>query len=236
MPRKASGPQFPRSRAARSCASIPIAELREDALATAHRLIARGVKPGDRIALIAETGPEFAALVLRRALCRRLAGAAAAADHRSAARTTISTSSRVQLESADPKLLLYPAELADMAGDAAARQGVRRRSTGRASAPRGAEAALPAAEPDDICLSAIFERLDPLPARRRGHPPRAARQSRRPRPQHEHRRRRPRRLAGCPGTTTWAWSAACCRWSPTRCRSTISRPRISPAARSPGST
>jgi fatty-acyl-CoA synthase len=37
------------------------AELREDALALAHRLISLGVKPGDRIALVAETGPEFAA-------------------------------------------------------------------------------------------------------------------------------------------------------------------------------
>src|SRR5690349_1916674 len=35
-------------------------ELREDALKTAARLIARGVKPGDRIALVAETGTEFA--------------------------------------------------------------------------------------------------------------------------------------------------------------------------------
>ena len=40
----------------------PFTELREDALADAHRLIARGVRPGDRIALIAETAPEFVAL------------------------------------------------------------------------------------------------------------------------------------------------------------------------------
>ena len=40
----------------------PFSELREDALETAYRLIARGVKPGDRIALIAETGTHFAAL------------------------------------------------------------------------------------------------------------------------------------------------------------------------------
>jgi len=40
----------------------PFRELREDAIGMAHRLIARGVKKGDRIALVAETGPEFAAL------------------------------------------------------------------------------------------------------------------------------------------------------------------------------
>src|SRR3546814_18005578 len=37
-------------------------ELRDDARLAAYRLIAAGVQPGDRIALIAETGPEFAAL------------------------------------------------------------------------------------------------------------------------------------------------------------------------------
>src|SRR6187431_506654 len=37
----------------------PFAELREDALKTARRLIAAGVAPEDRIALVAETSPEF---------------------------------------------------------------------------------------------------------------------------------------------------------------------------------
>src|SRR3546814_18193021 len=37
-------------------------ELRDDARLAAYRLIAAGVQPGDRIALIAETGAEFAAL------------------------------------------------------------------------------------------------------------------------------------------------------------------------------
>ena len=40
----------------------PFAELRADAIANAHRLIARGVEPGDRVALVAETAPEFVAL------------------------------------------------------------------------------------------------------------------------------------------------------------------------------
>ena len=38
------------------------AELREDALTMASRLIAAGVTPEDRIALVAETSPDFAAL------------------------------------------------------------------------------------------------------------------------------------------------------------------------------
>ena len=36
------------------------AELRDDALAHARRFIALGIKPGDRIAMVAETGSEFA--------------------------------------------------------------------------------------------------------------------------------------------------------------------------------
>ena len=41
--------------------AYPFAELREDALAHAQRFVAMGLKPGDRVALIAETGAEFAA-------------------------------------------------------------------------------------------------------------------------------------------------------------------------------
>ncbi len=37
------------------------AELREDAIAHARRFITLGINPGDRIAMVAETGPEFAA-------------------------------------------------------------------------------------------------------------------------------------------------------------------------------
>ena len=42
--------------------AYPFRELREDALATARRQVARGVGPRDRIAMIAETGADFAAL------------------------------------------------------------------------------------------------------------------------------------------------------------------------------
>jgi fatty-acyl-CoA synthase len=40
----------------------PFSELRDDAVACAHRLIAHGVKPEDRVALVAETGVDFAQL------------------------------------------------------------------------------------------------------------------------------------------------------------------------------
>ena len=40
----------------------PFSELRADALACGHRLVAHGVRPKDRIALVAETGADFAQL------------------------------------------------------------------------------------------------------------------------------------------------------------------------------
>src|SRR4051812_32947409 len=41
--------------------AYPYSELREDALAHAQRFLAMGLKTGDRVALVAETGAEFAA-------------------------------------------------------------------------------------------------------------------------------------------------------------------------------
>ena len=60
--------------------AYPYAELREDALAHARRFIALGLKPGDRLALVAETGPEFAACFFGAVYAGAVAGAAAAAD------------------------------------------------------------------------------------------------------------------------------------------------------------
>ena len=42
--------------------AYPFSELRDDAIANAHRLVASGVRPGDRVALIAETSAEFVQL------------------------------------------------------------------------------------------------------------------------------------------------------------------------------
>ncbi len=96
----------------------PYRELREDALAMARRLIASGVKPEDRIALIAETGPDFAALFfgviyaggwpVPLPLPTSFGG-----------RDSYIEQLRVQLASCDPTMLIYPPELAQMAGDAA---------------------------------------------------------------------------------------------------------------------
>jgi len=127
----------------------PYAELRRDALATAHRLIAHGVKPKDRIALVAETGPEFAALFF---------GAVYAGAWPVPLPLPTSFGGRdsyidqlcVQLRSSDAKMLLYPAELAAMAGDAAAQCGVEGLDWEGFAARPALAVALPEAVPDDI--------------------------------------------------------------------------------------
>ncbi|MFC7499624.1 fatty acyl-AMP ligase [Enterovirga sp. GCM10030262] len=127
----------------------PFSELRRDALAAAYRLIASGVKPGDRIALIAETGPEFASLFfgviyagawpVPLPLPTSFGGKDSYIDQLS-----------VQLKSADPTLLFYPAELAGMADAAAAAAGVGGIDWDSFATRDGPRAALPKAVPDDI--------------------------------------------------------------------------------------
>jgi fatty-acyl-CoA synthase len=127
----------------------PFSEMREDALAAAYRLIAAGVKPQDRIAMIAETGTDFAALFfgviyagawpVPLPLPTSFGGSQSYIDQLS-----------VQLQSCDPTMLFYPAELSAMAGEAArlnAVEGIDWESFATRAAPA---ADLPKAESGDI--------------------------------------------------------------------------------------
>jgi fatty-acyl-CoA synthase len=128
----------------------PYAELRRDALDMAYRLIARGVKPNDRIALVAETGAEFAALFF---------GAVYAGAWPVPLPLPTSFGGRdsyvdqlcVQMKSADPLMLLYPAELAAMAGDAAAAVGTQGIVWEDLSQEPANPVDLPSAATDEIC-------------------------------------------------------------------------------------
>jgi fatty-acyl-CoA synthase len=98
--------------------AYPYSELREESLANAHRFLGLGINPGDRIALVAETGPEFAgaffgaiysaAWPVPLPLPTSFGGRQAYVDQL-----------KIQLKSCDPALFLVPPELADMAVDAA---------------------------------------------------------------------------------------------------------------------
>lgn len=127
----------------------PFAELRADAIVQAHRLIASGVKPQDRIALVAETGAEFAALFfgvvyagawpVPLPLPTSFGGAQSYIDQL-----------RVQLDSCDPTMLIYPPEIGAMCAEAARLSGVEGIDWAAFAERPAPAAALPQAQPEDI--------------------------------------------------------------------------------------
>jgi fatty-acyl-CoA synthase len=127
----------------------PFSELRSDALATARRLIAHGIEKGDRIALIAETGPEFAAL-----FCGAIYAGAwpvpLPLPTSFGGKEGYIDQLAIQLQSSDPKILFYPAEIAAMTEAAAARQGCQAISWEDFAARPAPACELPQARPDDI--------------------------------------------------------------------------------------
>jgi fatty-acyl-CoA synthase len=128
----------------------PFSELREEALVAARRLIAHGVKKDDRIALVAETGPEFAAL-----FCGCIYAGAwpvpLPLPTSFGGKDSYIDQLAVQLQSSDPKMLFYPAEIAEMASAATARQGCEGLDWESFAGQEAPEAALPTAHTDDIC-------------------------------------------------------------------------------------
>jgi fatty-acyl-CoA synthase len=129
--------------------AYPYSELREDGLDAARRFLALGIKPGDRIALVAETGAEFAtaffgavytgAWPVPLPLPTSFGGRDAYVDQLA-----------VQLESCDPALLLYPPELAGFCEAAACQAGIASRSWDTLGTIEPASGELPVASPNDI--------------------------------------------------------------------------------------
>lgn len=125
------------------------AELRRDALEQARRLIAAGIRPQDRIALIAETGPEFAALFfgviyagawpVPLPLPTSFGGAQSYIDQL-----------RVQLESCDPALLIYPPEIGAMCAESARLTNVSATDWAEFAQRPAPAAELPQADTNDI--------------------------------------------------------------------------------------
>lgn len=127
----------------------PYSELRADALVAARRLVAMGVAPGDRVALVAETGPEFAAI-----FCGAMYAGAwpvpLPLPTSFGGKESYIDQLAVQLGSSDPKMLVYPGEIAEMAGAAAARQGCKGLSWAEFDAGDLSDAPLPTPDPDAI--------------------------------------------------------------------------------------
>ena len=128
----------------------PFSEMRKDALDAAYRLISHGVKKEDRIAVIAETGPEFAALFfgcvyagawpVPLPLPTSFGGKESYIDQ-----------IMVQLKSCDPSILFFPPELAEMAGEAAKRCNVEGIDWAEFNDRIASKTDLPPAKTDEIC-------------------------------------------------------------------------------------
>jgi fatty-acyl-CoA synthase len=128
----------------------PFSEMRQDALDAAYRLISHGVKKEDRIAVIAETGPEFAALFfgcvyagawpVPLPLPTSFGGKESYIDQ-----------IMVQLKSCDPSILFFPPELAEMAGEAAKRCNVEGIDWAEFNDRTALKTDLPPAKTDEIC-------------------------------------------------------------------------------------
>jgi fatty-acyl-CoA synthase len=130
--------------------AYPYSEMRNDALEAAYRLISHGVSKGDRIALIAETGPDFASLFfgciyagawpVPLPLPTSFGGKESYIDQLS-----------VQLKSSDPTILLFPPELEEMAGAAASVCGVEAIDWASFADRIALKCELPPAQTDEIC-------------------------------------------------------------------------------------
>jgi fatty-acyl-CoA synthase len=129
--------------------AYPYAELREDALGHAYRFIAMGLEKGDRLALIAETGPEFAACFFG-AVYAGLWPVPLPLPTSFGGRDAYVEQLVVMLTSSDPKLFLYPPELADFATAAAEQRGVDARHWDSLREIEAAPTTLPGADPDEI--------------------------------------------------------------------------------------
>ncbi|MBY6218655.1 fatty acyl-AMP ligase [Qipengyuania aquimaris] len=127
----------------------PYSEMRSDAIAMAYKLIASGIGKNERVALVAETSPEFSAL-----FCACIYAGAwpvpLPLPTTFGGKESYIDQLKVQLESSDPRILLYPPEIAEMAKAAADKQGCEGESWDVFAQRGGPECELPEAKPDDI--------------------------------------------------------------------------------------
>ena len=124
-------------------------ELRENALAHARRFLGLGLIKGDRVAMVAETGPEFAACFFG-AVYAGLWPVPLPLPTSFGGRDAYVAQLLVMLESSDPRLFLYPSELAAYAEDAASQRGVEARDWSSLDQISPAEGDLPQAGTDEI--------------------------------------------------------------------------------------
>src|SRR4029078_12612370 len=129
--------------------SYTYADLRDDSLKHARRFVALGIKPGDRIALIAETGAEFAACFFGAVY----AGAwpvPLPLPTSFGGREAYVEQMRVMLNSSDPSLFLCPPELLTYAAEASETRGISARDWDSLAEIDSGMAELPTPDADDV--------------------------------------------------------------------------------------
>jgi fatty-acyl-CoA synthase len=129
--------------------AYPFTELREDALINARRLIAAGIRPDDRVALVAETGAPFAAAFFG-AIYAGAWPVPLPLPTSFGGRESYIEQLAVQLKSSDSRLLLYPDELASMASVASEAGGVEGATYESFATRPASDTPLPLADADDI--------------------------------------------------------------------------------------
>ena len=129
--------------------AYPFAELRAEALAHAQRLMALGLGKGDRLALVAETGPEFAACFFG-AIYAGVWPVPLPLPTSFGGRDAYVDQLVVMLSSSDPALFLVPPELTEFATAAAAQVDVAARDWDSMSEVKCLAEPLPVAATDDI--------------------------------------------------------------------------------------
>ncbi len=128
----------------------PFSEMRKDAIEAAYRLISHGIGKGDRIAIVAETGPDFAALFfgciyagawpVPLPLPTSFGGKESYIDQLA-----------VQMKSCDPRILFFPPEIAEIAGQAAKECSVEGIDWASFADRIALKCELPSATTDEIC-------------------------------------------------------------------------------------
>ena len=129
--------------------SYPYAELRVDALAHARRFVAMGLEKGDRLALVAETGPEFAACFFG-AIYAGLWPVPLPLPTSFGGRDAYVDQLVVMLTSSDPQLFLSPPERTEYAVAAAQKLGIEAREWDSLSEVEAANAELPQSSAGEI--------------------------------------------------------------------------------------
>ena len=130
--------------------AYPYAELRTDAIAMARRFVALGLVKDDRLAMVAETGPEFAACFFG-AVLAGLWPVPLPLPTSFGGREAYVDQLKVMLTSSDPKLFLFPAEFADFANAAGIAVGVPGREwEGLVDVVVDEHGTLPPGDPDEI--------------------------------------------------------------------------------------